>query len=210
MTHYPSPQKTTLSGHHCTLIPFNHELDFSDLYQAFTIDVNGEDWRYLPYGPFDSKAEFHQWLQENCFSHDPLFYAIQKDDLLVGMTSFLNISPANGVIEIGHIHFAPTLQKTTAATEALYLMMQYAFDTLGYRRLEWKCDNANERSKRAAQRLGFTFEGLFRQHRLYKGRNRDTTWFSVIDKEWPELSDRFNRWLSPDNFDQNGRQVDSL
>ncbi len=139
---------------------------------------------------------------------DPLFHAIvdSKSGSAVGVAAYMRIDAANGVIEVGHLNFSPRLQATTAATEAMYLMMRRAFDELGYRRYEWKCDSLNEASRRAASRLGFRFEGVFRQAVVYKGRNRDTAWYSVLDSEWPALKAGFERWLSPDNFDENGCQ----
>ena len=169
-------------------------------------------WTYLPYGPFADRGAFESWLAERVRSDDPLFFAVveRASGAASGMASYLNIVPANGCIEIGHIWFAPPLQKTRAATEAIFLMMRYVFDDLGYRRLEWKCDALNEPSRRAARRFGFTYEGTFRQHMVVKGRNRDTAWFSLLDREWPATRAAFERWLAPDNFDAAGRQRASL
>ena len=169
-------------------------------------------WTYLAYGPFADQGAFERWLFERAASDDPLFFAIveQASGEASGMASYLNIVPANGCIEIGHIWFAPPLQKTRGATEAIFLMMRHAFDDLGYRRLEWKCDALNAASRRAAARFSFTYEGTFRQHMVVKGRNRDTAWFALLDHEWPAVRAAFERWLAPNNFDAAGRQRMSL
>lgn len=168
-------------------------------------------WTYLPVGPFASLVEYRTWLEAKQASDDPLFFAIvdTATGLTVGVASYLRIDPANGVVEVGHLQYSPLLQRTAAATEAMHLMMKQAFE-LGYRRYEWKCDALNEASRRAAERLGFTFEGIFRQAIVYKGRNRDTAWYSIIDAEWPRLDAAYRRWLDPGNFDENGRQRSSL
>jgi RimJ/RimL family protein N-acetyltransferase len=169
-------------------------------------------WTYLPYGPFADQGAFEGWLAERARSEDPLFFAVleAQSGRACGMASYLNIVPAHGSIEIGHIWFAPPLQKTRGATEAIFLLMRHAFDHLGYRRLEWKCNALNEASMRAARRFGFTYEGTFRQHMVVKGRNRDTAWFSLLDREWPAVRAAFERWLAPANFDAAGRQRTSL
>ena len=165
-------------------------------------------WTYLAYGPFADQGAFERWLAERSRSEDPLFFALieQASGQASGMASYLNIVPAHGCIEIGHIWFAPPLQKTRGATEAIFLMMRQVFDDLGYRRLEWKCDALNAASRRAARRFGFTYEGTFRQHMVVKGRNRDTAWFAMLDREWPGICAAFERWLAPENFDAAGRQ----
>lgn len=172
----------------------------------------GHLWDHLPYGPFAGQAEFTAWLEQRAATADPLFYAVVDAESMraLGMASFLRIEPAHGVIEIGHIWFAPELQRTRKATEAIFLLARHAFDDLGYRRLEWKCDSLNEPSKRAADRFGFTYEGTFRQHMIVKGRNRDTAWFSMTDGEWPSRKAAFEAWLAPENFDETGRQRQSL
>jgi RimJ/RimL family protein N-acetyltransferase len=171
-----------------------------------------ELWDYLAYGPFSDLASFRDWLVERAASEDPLFFAVvdNASGKALGMVSFLRIDEAFGVIEIGHIWFGAALQRSRSATETIYLLSREAFDGLGYRRLEWKCNNANARSKRAAERFGFTFEGVFRQHLIVKGRNRDTAWFSIIDGEWPAIRRGYERWLADDNFDSDGRQKTSL
>jgi RimJ/RimL family protein N-acetyltransferase len=164
-------------------------------------------WTYLPYGPFATLDSYHVWAMDVCKRPDPMFYAIvdKTTDRAVGVASYLRIDPAAGSIEVGHINYSPLLQRTPAGTEAMFLMMERAF-ALGYRRYEWKCDSLNAPSRAAAQRLGFSFEGIFRQATVMKGRNRDTAWFAVIDREWPTLKSAFQRWLNPSNFDESGKQ----
>jgi RimJ/RimL family protein N-acetyltransferase len=169
-------------------------------------------WDHLAYGPFADQEEFTGWLEQRAASADPLFFAVVDIAArrALGMASYMRIVPEHGVIEIGHIWFAPALQRTRQATEAIFLLARNAFDVLGYRRLEWKCDALNEKSRRAAERFGFTYEGTFRQHMVVKGRNRDTAWFSITDGEWPLRRAAFEAWLSPVNFDQSGVQRQSL
>jgi len=169
-------------------------------------------WEYLPYGPFESKAVFRAWLAERAATSDPLFYAIidRTSGRALGMASFLRVEPSHGVIEVGHIWYSPALQRTRLATDAMYVMARHVFDDLGYRRYEWKCNALNEPSRRAAVRLGFTFEGVFRQHMVVKDRNRDTAWYSMLDSEWPAAKAAFEAWLRPENFDGEGRQLRSL
>jgi RimJ/RimL family protein N-acetyltransferase len=177
------------------------------LFDAFGQDPAGRMWTYMFSGPFDDRREFHGWVESRAKSSDPLYFAIvdRRLDRATGVASYLRIEPGHGVIEVGHIAFAPALQRTAAATDAMYLMMKNVFD-LGYRRYEWKCDSLNAASRRAAARLGITFEGIFRQAIVYKGRSRDTAWYSIIDREWPLLDGEFRRWLDPANFDATGRQ----
>jgi RimJ/RimL family protein N-acetyltransferase len=181
------------------------------LCEAFALEPDGTNWTYLPVGPFASRADTWAWLQICADKTDPQFYAIvlESTGKAVGVASYMRIDPANGCIEVGYLSFSPLLQRTTASTEAMYLMMRRAFE-LGYRRYEWKCDSLNAPSRAAAKRLGFSFEGLFRQAVVSKGRNRDTAWFSVIDSEWPERKQEFERWLDPANFDASGRQRTAL
>ena len=171
-----------------------------------------ELWNYLAYGPFESQGAFTRWLEARAASDDPLFYAVvdRTAGAARGMASYLRIERQNGVIEIGHIWFAPVMQRTRQATEAIYLLARHAFDDLGYRRLEWKCDSLNVPSRRAAARFGFVHEGVFRQHMVVKGRNRDTAWYAITDAEWPIRRAAFEAWLSPDNFDLSGHQRNSL
>jgi RimJ/RimL family protein N-acetyltransferase len=205
------PQHQPMNGRFCALEPFDARRHAPDLYRANSLDGEGRMWTYLPYGPFEDFASYATWLDRDCLGDDPLFFTI-VDQLArkpVGMASYLRIDPPIGSIEVGHLIFSPLLQKTPAATEAMYLMMKKAFEQ-GYRRYEWKCDALNAKSRVAAQRLGFSFEGIFRQARVYKGRTRDTAWFSVIDEEWPALEKAFLRWLDPGNFDERGIQRLSL
>jgi RimJ/RimL family protein N-acetyltransferase len=169
-------------------------------------------WDYLPYGPFPERAAFDAWLAANAASADPLFFAVLERASLraVGLLSFLRLAPKDGCIEIGHIAFGRAMQRSPASTEAVYLLAELAMGTLGYRRLEWKCNALNARSMRAAERLGFVYEGTFRQHMVIKGRNRDSAWFSILDREWPACQAAFQRWLAPANFDEQGRQQQSL
>jgi RimJ/RimL family protein N-acetyltransferase len=169
-------------------------------------------WEYLPYGPFESETAFRVWLTERAATSDPLFYAIveRTSGRALGMASFLRVEPGHGVIEVGHIWYSPALQRTRLATDAMYVMARHVFDDLGYRRYEWKCNALNEPSRRAAVRLGFTFEGVFRQHMVIKGENRDTAWYSMLDGEWPAAKAAFEAWLRPENFDAEGRQLRSL
>jgi RimJ/RimL family protein N-acetyltransferase len=204
------PERMVLHGAMVNLEPLDPDRHGEDLYSA----ADGADatWTYLPYGPFASKDEFVRWLRGHAATSDPLAFAIvdRATGRAAGITTLMSIVPEHGVIEIGHIWLSPLLQRTRQATEALYLQARYAFDVLGYRRLEWKCDAANAPSRRAAERFGFVFEGVFRQHRVIKNRNRDTAWFSITDGEWPLRRAAFEAWLSPDNFDPRGEQLRSL
>ena len=181
-----------------------------DLFAAS--DGAPELWDYVAYGPFESERVFTEWVKDRAASDDPLFYAVVDRDsgTARGMASLMRIDAENGVIETGHIWFAPVLQRTRQATEAIYLLARHSFDDLGYRRFEWKCDSLNQPSRRAAERFGFIFEGVFRQHMVIKGRNRDTAWFSIVDGEWPVVRAAFEAWLAPENFDEEGRQRRSL
>jgi len=182
------------------------------LFNAFKINKDGSNWTYLSSNPFNEFEEFHAWLKSDCSGKDPIYYSIidTKNSEAIGMASHLRIEPSIGVIEVGNIHFSPKLQKTRIATESMYLMMKRVFEEWGYRRYEWKCDNYNNPSKKAAIRLGFTFEGIFRQATIYKNRNRDTAWFSIIDTEWPVIKKKFENWLLPSNFDADGIQIKKL
>jgi RimJ/RimL family protein N-acetyltransferase len=169
-------------------------------------------WDFLGYGPFADEADLGAWIRANAAGDDPLFFAVVDTESGEprGVASYLRIAPDHGVIEIGHIWFGAALQRTPAATEAIYLLARHAFDGLGYRRLEWKTDALNTRSRRAAERLGFTFEGVFRQHMVIKDRNRDTAWYALLDHEWPAARAAFEKWLDPGNFDREGRQRRTL
>jgi RimJ/RimL family protein N-acetyltransferase len=168
-------------------------------------------WTYLAYGPFETLEAYRGWVEASCRGPDPMFFAIvdQSSGKAVGVASYMRIDPASGSIEVGHLAYSPLLQRSPAATEAMFLMMRNAFD-LGYRRYEWKCNALNAPSRAAAQRLGFTYEGIFRQHTVHKGRNRDTAWYAAIDSEWPALREAFTRWLDAANFDAQGRQKTRL
>jgi len=206
------PPRTPIAGRICRLEPVSVAKHAAELHAAFLADITGRGWRYLPYGPYGSVGRFADWLEATCRGHDPLFCAIipNATGRAAGLASFLRIDPPNGVIEIGHIHFSPELARTAAATEALYLMMQRVFDELGYRRCEWKCDALNAVSRRAAERLGFTYEGTFRQAAVVKGHNRDTAWYALLDHQWPAARRAFVAWLDPANFDAQGRQRHTL
>ncbi|MEX0369662.1 MAG: GNAT family N-acetyltransferase [Tateyamaria sp.] len=205
-----SPDATTvLSGVHARLEPLRADRHAALLYRAYA----GQDhvWDFLPYGPFSSSAQYHRWVRDMEQAPDLQFYAVfnTDSDAYEGVASFLRIAPAAGSIEVGHINFSPALQKTRAATEALFLMMEWAFEA-GYRRFEWKCDALNTGSRRAARRLGLSYEGVFRQATVVKGRNRDTAWFAAIDGEWPALKEAFAAWLSERNFAADGTQIERL
>ncbi|MEO7937690.1 MAG: GNAT family protein [Burkholderiaceae bacterium] len=203
----PRPAATPMVGRFCSVVPVDIKAHANALFEAFSADEPGGNWTYLPYGPFDNVAALQGWMQTTCTGTDPLFHTIlDADGRPQGLASYLRIEPATGVIEVGHIHLANALQRTPAATEAMFLMMARVFDELGYRRYEWKCDALNEPSRRAALRLGFRFEGIFRKATHYKGRNRDTAWFSVIDEEWPAVRAAFQQWLSPENMGTDGQQ----
>lgn len=201
------PPREPLVGRYCRLEPVDPARHAEAIHAANSLDRDGAMWTYLPYGPFASSAAYREWMADICLGDDPLFFAIV--DLSTGnpagLAAFLRIDRANGVIEVGHLAYSPRLQRTPPATEAMFLMMRCAFD-LGYRRYEWKCDALNQASRAAAERLGMTFEGTFRQAVVRKGRNRDTAWFSILDHEWPAQRAAFERWLAPENFDAAGRQ----
>ena len=204
----PYPERVTFQGRYCRVEPLNPERHARELFAANSLDATGAMWTYLNVGPFPDIDAFRAWLDSVCLGDDPQFYAIveQLSREAVGIASYLRITPAAGSIEVGHLTFSPRLQRTPAATEAMYLMMRHAFE-LGYRRYEWKCNALNAPSRRAAQRYGLSYEGVFRQALVSKGRNRDTAWYAAIDAEWPELEAAFTRWLDPANFDDQGNQL---
>lgn len=203
----PRPPRTPMEGRFCRVEPLDPARHGDPLWAANALDRDGRNFTYLTAGPFATPEAYFEWLNGSCRGDDPLFHAIvdRASGQAVGVASYLRIDPANGVIEVGHINYSPLLQRRPAATEAMHLMMKRAFE-LGYRRYEWKCDALNAPSRAAAQRLGFSYEGLFRQAVVYKGRSRDTAWYSVIDAEWPALRAAFERWLDPANFDAAGNQ----
>jgi RimJ/RimL family protein N-acetyltransferase len=207
----PRPERTPMVGRYCRLEPLDVERHLDQLFVANRKDESNRMWFYLPYGPFDRLEDYRDWVQENSVGDDPIFHAVVvPDGGAVGVASYLRISPEAGSIEVGGIAYSPRLQRTQAATETMYLMMRHAFDDLGYRRYEWKCNALNAPSRAAALRLGFTFEGIFRQAQVLKGRNRDTAWYSILDREWPPIKTTFERWLDPANFDASGRQREKL
>jgi RimJ/RimL family protein N-acetyltransferase len=204
------PGREPLEGESIRLEPLDPSRHGDDLYAASA--GADESWRYLPYGPFADRDEFMAWLARHAATDDPMAFAIfdRPAGAARGIATFMSIVPEHGVIEIGHIWLSPALQRTRQATEAIFVMSRHAFDGLGNRRLEWKCDAANQPSRRAAERFGFVFEGVFRNHRVFKGRNRDTAWYSITDAEWPSRRAAFEAWLAPANFDGSGGQRRSL
>ena len=206
------PPRTALQGDACRLEPLVSERHAEDLFAAFAEDPEGRLWTYMAIGPFADAGALRTWIDGVRDVADPLFYAIvdRGTGKALGFASYMRIDPANGVIEVGSIAYAPALQRTTVATEAMYLMMKRVFDELGYRRYEWKCDHLNAASQAAARRYGFRYEGLFRQAVVYKNRNRDTAWFSITDAEWPDIKAAFEAWLSSDNRDNSGTQLRRL
>jgi RimJ/RimL family protein N-acetyltransferase len=201
----PPPPREPMIGRYCRVEPLEIDRHAKELFDAYKADKENRVWMYLAYGPFDKIEDYVDWMQRVCTGNDPLFFAVVKDGKAIGVASYLRIDPAVGSIEVGHINFSPALQRTPASTEGLYLMMRRAF-TLGYRRFEWKCDALNAKSRATAQRLGLSYEGIFRQATVYKGRNRDTAWYAAIDQEWPALERAFEEWLDPSNFDEAGNQ----
>ncbi len=204
----PGPPRTPMQGRRCHLAPLDAATHASALHEAHSLDREGRNWTYLPYGPFRSVADYTSWVESVQSHEDPQFFAILEATTgrPIGTASYLRIEPAMGVIEVGHLAYSPALQRTPAATEAMYLMLRRAFDELGYRRYEWKCDSLNAPSVAAAKRLGFAFEGTFRQAVIVKGRSRDTSWLSIIDSEWPAVKQALEGWLAPANFDAAGAQ----
>ncbi len=203
--------RTPMAGRTCDVVPLEQS-HTAALHNAFAQDTSGALWTYMPTGPFPTEGDYATWVASATLSKDPLFFAIidKSSGQPKGVASFLRIQPDHGVAEVGYITFAPSLQSTVMATEAMYLMMKRVLGDLGYRRYEWKCDALNAPSRAAAMRLGFQYDGLFKQALVYKGRNRDTAWFSVLDRDWPRLQAGFEAWLDPANFDANGQQLSSL
>jgi RimJ/RimL family protein N-acetyltransferase len=208
----PRPPRSPMEGRFCRVEPIDPARHAADLHAANLLDREGRNWTYLPYGPFARFEDYRDWLERENVGDDPLRHAIieRRSGRAAGVASYMRIDPKAGVIEVGGINYSPPLQRTPAATEAMYLMMRRVFDELGYRRYEWKCDSLNAPSRAAAHRLGFRYEGMFRQATVYKARNRDTCWFSILDSEWPALKPAFEGWLDPDNFDESGRQRRSI
>jgi len=208
----PRPSRSPIEGRYCRLEPLDPQRHAADLHAAYSQAPDGRDWTYMSVGPFADAASYRDYVELAAASADPMHYAVieRKTGSAVGTMALMRIDPANGVVEVGHVMFSPLLKNTPVSTEAQYLLMKHAFDELGYRRYEWKCDSLNAPSRQAAARLGFRFEGIFRQAIVYKGRTRDTAWFSIVDGEWPALRTAFEQWLAPENFDAQGRQRASL
>jgi RimJ/RimL family protein N-acetyltransferase len=206
------PGRTTLQGRLVTLVPLDLVTHGDTLFEATRGEAGDQLWLYLFEGPFPNRADFEAHLRRMAASEDPLFLAItdRGSGQAVGYASYMRIEPVHRVIEVGSILYTPRLQRTPHATEAMYLMARHVFEDLGYRRYEWKCNALNAPSRKAALRLGFTFEGIFRQHMIVKGRNRDTAWFSMLDSEWPARKANFERWLDSSNFGSDGRQKTAL
>ncbi|KAI8952135.1 acyl-CoA N-acyltransferase [Xylaria longipes] len=207
-------QDTKLSGRYVTVVGMTDEHVVS-LYPHVSGEETSYLWDYMMHGPFNDLSEYRAIMESQINSPDLAIYAIIPTDQpttasgadnVIGCASYININTTNRSVEVGSVMFSPKLQKTPTATEAMYLMAKHAFEDLGYRRYEWKCDTLNSPSQRAARRLGFTSEGIFRQHMIIKGRNRDTAWFSIIDGDWPEVKDAFDGWLDPSNFGEDGLQ----
>lgn len=206
-----TPSVVAMKGKFCTLEPIDVNRHAEKLFENLSIDNKGESWTYLPYGPFANAQEFCAWLKKtNAEVGTQLYVILDQYSSPVGVCGYLRTDPTHGVIEVGHLHYSSLIKRSPTTTEAMYLMMCHAFDHFGYRRYEWKCNSFNEPSKNAALRLGFKFEGTFRQHCVFKGRNRDTDWFSILDNEWPKVKQRLERWLDAANFDASGQQINSL
>ena len=203
----PRPSRVPLHGRTCHLEPLNSEQHAAELYDSYGRATDDSDWTYLPFGPFDNEAHFRAHVEALASSTDTIHFAVIDEvrGRAVGTLALMRCDPSNGVVEVGYVTFSPLLKGSVASTEAQFLLMRNAFE-LGYRRYEWKCDSLNAPSRRAAERLGFTFEGVFRNATVYKGRSRDTAWFSITDLEWPVVRDGFQRWLCPSNFDVHGHQ----
>jgi RimJ/RimL family protein N-acetyltransferase len=206
-----APPRTVMFGRYCRLEPLLADIHAAPLFEAYGAYSDESNWTYLPYGPFASAEDYAAFVRPMEASFDPVPFAIlsREQETPLGVVAYLRVNPEHGSIEVGHVHYAPALKRTVAATEAMYLMMQRAFDELGYRRYEWKCDSRNAASRAAAERLGFRYEGTFRNAMVMKGRNRDTSWFSITAEQWPGVSSALRSWLDPSNFDA-GRQNRSL
>ena len=208
----PLPPDTSITGRYVRIERLDAQRHAADLFAAFQDAPDGRDWTYLPNERLETATAFEDHIRDIQTTRDPLHYAIidLAAGTAVGSAAYMRIDPANGVMEVGHVRYSRRLMRTRAGTEAMYLFMRRAFDELGYRRYEWKCDALNAASRRAAERYGFTFEGIFRQAVVVKGRSRDTAWFSILDSEWPRIRAAFEAWLAPENFDADGRQRRSL
>ena len=206
------PSRTSMEGRFCRIELLATERHLPELFEAYSDDTGGKLWTYMTDGPFNSIDELRNWMEPACALDDPLFHALidLATGKAVGMAAYMRIKPKLGVIEVGSITYSTRTQGTSVATEAMFLMMRRVFNELGYRRYEWKCDSLNAASCRAAERLGFTFDGLFEQAVVYKGRNRDTAWYSILDRDWPPIEKALVNWLSADNFDEHGQQKRKL
>lgn len=207
-----TPGCAAIDGDFVRVEPIRDGRRFDELFQAFSADADGTLWDWLSYGPFATREEFLAFAERVYLSRDVVFHAIvpREEGRAAGVAALMRIDASNGVVEIGQICLSPSLKRTRAATEAFFLLMRHVFDDLGYRRLEWKCNAGNSASKRAAERLGFIYEGTFRQHMVVKGRNRDTVWYSITDGDWPSVRDAFEGWLRAENFDDAGCQLQGL
>lgn len=208
----PRPSDIVLSGRTCHLEPLSASKHAHQLYAAYSQAPDGRDWTYMPFGPFTSFEEYRKHAEVLEKSEDPKHFTVisTSSGEAVGTLSLMRINPENGVIEVGYITFSPLLKRSALSTEAQYILMAYVFDQLGYRRYEWKCDSLNEPSRKAADRLGFRFEGIFYHNVVYKGRNRDTAWYAITSDQWPALKSAFEAWLLPENFDEHGQQIKAL
>ena len=208
----PKPERKVLEGRYVRLEPLDPKKHGDELFAASSVADADQRFTWLFEFPPATRDEFEPWLEKVAKSEDPLFFAVidKASGKVAGRQTLMRIDPTHGVIEIGSIYWGPLISRKPAATEAQFLFMQYIFDELGYRRYEWKCHNENEPSKRAAERFGFSFEGIFRQHMVAKGKNRDTAWFSILDSEWPALKKAYQAWLAPENFDSDGQQKKKL
>jgi RimJ/RimL family protein N-acetyltransferase len=206
------PARILIEGRYCHLEPLDPQRHAAELYAAYSTAADGRDWTYMMAGPFADTASYYAHAERIATGTDAVHYAVieRKSGKAVGTLALMRIDCANGVIEVGHVAFSPLLKRTPVSTEAQYLLMKYVFEELGYRRYEWKCDSLNAPSRQTAARLGFQFEGIFRQAIVYRGRTRDTAWFSIIDSEWPSLRTAFEEWLAFENFDAEGQQRVSL
>lgn len=206
------PDAQRLPGRYCTLELLDPDRHADDLYAAYAAAPDGRDWTYMPCGPFPTPASYRDWATAAAQGGDPKHYAVidSATGRALGTLSLMRHDPANGAIEVGWVAFSRALQRTAVSTEAQFLLMRYVFDDLGYRRYEWKCDSLNQPSRKAAARLGFTYEGTFRQAVVYKGCNRDTAWFAITDHDWPAVRKAFEQWLDPANFSPEGHQIAPL
>lgn len=207
----PPPRKP-MAGRLCRVEPLDPERHLHNLYDVYSEDVEGILWTYMAVGPFQSADELRAWMEPACATEDPLFHALidLSTGKAVGIAALMRVRPSVGVIEVGSITYSRRLQRTTLATEAMFLLMTRVFDELGYRRYEWKCDSLNAASRRAAERLGFSFDGVFEQAIVYKGRNRDTAWYSILNRDWPSLKSAYQKWLDEENYDNAGKQKRKL